>query len=121
MRKKIRKVKDTAEKGGKADLTKYGKAHILSIHHNEENKPDKTEFPSHWSNDDILHHVSNIATDPSSTSDVSKWDSPYVTEMRSGIKIRVDFYPSTHLTLSGKISTTYPTNVPPPPKNHNVI
>ncbi|WGL27035.1 EndoU domain-containing protein [Pectobacterium brasiliense] len=109
--------KNTKGKGDKVDLTEHRKEHILNRHRHGANKPDKTEFPAHWSDDDILHHVSDVATDPSSASGVGKWDSPYVTGMRDGIDIRVDFYPPTHPTLSGKISTAYPTNVTPnPPK-----
>ncbi|MHA8111786.1 RHS repeat-associated core domain-containing protein [Kosakonia cowanii] len=101
----------------KVDLTEHRKDHILNRHRHGANKPDKTEFPAGWSDDDILHHVSDVATDPNSVSGVGKWNSPYVTGTREGIDIRVDFYPPNHPEYAGKISTSYPTNTPPnPPK-----
>jgi len=88
----------------------------LNRHRHGANKPDKTEFPAGWS-DDILHHVSDVATDPNSLSGVGKWNSPYVTGTREGIDIRDDFYPPNHPEYAGKISTSYPINTPPnPPK-----
>ena len=99
------------------DLTEHRKDHILNRHRAGSDKPDKTEFPVDWSDDKILHNASDVATDPSSTSGVGKWDSPYVTGTREGIDIRVDLYPVTHSQFGGKISTAYPTNVPAnPPK-----
>ncbi|MFS9381832.1 RHS repeat-associated core domain-containing protein [Citrobacter sp. ANG330] len=62
----------------KVDLTEHRKDHILNRHRYGANKPDKTEFPASWSDDDILHHVSDVATDPNSVSGVGKWNSPYV-------------------------------------------
>ncbi|QNQ18546.1 hypothetical protein HF650_01585 [Kosakonia sp. SMBL-WEM22] len=101
----------------KVDLTEHRKDHILNRHRHGANKPDKTQFPAGWSDDDILHHVSDVATDPNSVSGVGKWNSPDVTGTREGIDIRIDFYPPNHPEYAGKISTSYPTNTPPnPPK-----
>ncbi|ASW02894.1 EndoU domain-containing protein [Paraburkholderia aromaticivorans] len=41
--------------------------HILNRHKYGAGKPGKTEFPAHWSDADILRHVSDVATDPKST------------------------------------------------------
>ncbi len=97
------------------DLTEHRKDHILNRHRYGAGKPGKTEFPSHWSDSDILQHVSDVATDPHSVAGVGKWNSPYVVGVRDGIEIRVDFYPATHPTYAGKISTAYPINVSPNP------
>lgn len=80
-------------------------------------KPDKTEFPQSWSDDKILHYVSDVATDPNATWGVGKWNSPYAIGVREGIEIRVDFYPDAYKNYRGMISTAYPLNTPPnPPK-----
>ncbi|MCX4166204.1 MULTISPECIES: RHS repeat-associated core domain-containing protein [Paraburkholderia] len=101
--------------GLSCDLTENRKEHILNRHKYGAGKPGKTEFPSHWSEDDILTHASDVATDPNSTFGVGKWNSPYAIGTRDGVDIRVDFYPPTHPTNAGKISTAYPINVPPNP------
>ncbi|MBP0595965.1 EndoU domain-containing protein [Paraburkholderia sp. LEh10] len=49
------------------DLTGHRKDHILNRHKFGAGKPGKTEFPAHWSDADILRHVSDVATDPKST------------------------------------------------------
>jgi hypothetical protein len=97
------------------DLTGHRKDHILNRHRAGAGKPGKTEFPSNWSDNEILHHVSDIATDPNAVRGVGKWDSPYAVGKRDGIEIRVDFYPNNHPKYSGQISTAYPTNVKPNP------
>ena len=48
------------------DLTDFRKDHILNRHRAGAGKPGKTEFPSTWSDDKILHNVSDVATDPNS-------------------------------------------------------
>ncbi|WP_244098345.1 RHS repeat-associated core domain-containing protein [Burkholderia ambifaria] len=101
--------------GLSCDLTEHRKDHILNRHRYGAGKPGKTEFPSHWSDSDILQHVSDVATDPHSVAGVGKWNSPYVVGVRDGIEIRVDFYPATHPPYAGKISTAYPINVSPNP------
>ena len=94
------------------DLTGFRKDHILNNHKYGAGKPDKTEFPQNWSDEKILHYVSDIATDPNAIWEIGKWDSPYAIGVREGIEIRVDFYPETHPKYSGKISTAYPLNTP---------
>lgn len=78
--------------------------------------PEKTEFPADWTDETILHNISDVATDPNATWGVGKWDSPYAIGTRDGIDIRVDFYPPIHKKYNGMISTGYPTNVTPNPK-----
>ena len=99
------------------DLTDFRRSHILNNHKFGAGKPDKTEFPQSWSDDKILHYVSDVATDPNATWGVGKWNSPYAIGIREGIEIRVDFYPDAHKNYSGMISTAYPLNtLPNPPK-----
>ncbi len=97
------------------DLTDFRSTHILNNHRFGVEKPDKTLFPKEWSDEKILHYVSDIATDPSATWGMGKWNSPYAIGVREGIEIRVDFYPDAHPKYRGKISTAYPLNTPPNP------
>jgi hypothetical protein len=94
------------------DLTRHRKSHILNRHRAGSGKPGKSEFPASWSDDRILHHVSDVATDPNSINGVGKWSSPNAIGTRDGIQIRVDFYPPTHPKYPGQISTGYPVNTP---------
>lgn len=100
---------------GFIDLTAHRKDHILNRHRAGAGKPGKTEFPAEWSDEKILHHVSDIATDPNAVRGVGKWDSPYAIGTRDGIKLRVDFYPNNHPKYAGQISSAYPINVPANP------
>ncbi|MDY6930105.1 MAG: RHS repeat-associated core domain-containing protein, partial [Pseudomonadota bacterium] len=97
------------------DLTGHRKEHILNRHRAGAGKPGKTEFPANWNDDQILHNVSDVATDPNSVRGVGKWDSPYAIGTRDGIEIRVDFYPDNHPKYAGQISTAYPINGTPNP------
>ena len=94
------------------DLTRPRSAHILNRHRFGTGISGKTEFPAHWTDEMILEHVSDVASDPLSVTGVGKWNSPYATGTRDGIDIRVDFYPNGHTTNRGKISTAYPLNTP---------
>jgi RHS repeat-associated protein len=96
------------------DLTGHRKDHILNRHRAGAGKPDKTEFPSNWNDNRILHQVSDVASDPNAVRGIGKYDSPYAIGTRDGIEIRVDFYPNNHKS-AGQISTAYPTNVPANP------
>jgi len=100
---------------GLVDLTEHRAAHILNRHRAGAGISGKTEFPAGWSDKNILHHVSDVATDPRSTMGVGKWNSPYAIGTRDGVTIRVDFYPPNHPNYAGKISTAYPINVAPNP------
>lgn len=97
------------------DLTAHRAQHILNRHRAGVGKSGKTEFPVNWSDNKILHHVSDVATDPNAVRGLGKWDSPYAIATRDGIEIRVDFYPNNHLKYPGQISTAYPLNVVPNP------
>ena len=97
------------------DLTDFRSVHILNRHRAGAGISGKTEFPKTWSDQQILHHASDVATDPKAVTGMGKWDSPYAIGVRDGIEIRVDFFPTTHSTHAGKISTAYPTNVAPNP------
>lgn len=98
-------------------LTGGRRSPILHGHLFGAGKSGKTEFPQGWDADRIMHQVSDVATDPSATRGLGKWDSPYVIGVRDGIEIRVDFYPDllpsgmSHPN-AGKISTAYSTNTP---------
>ena len=99
------------------DLTGFRRTHILNNHKYGIGKPNKTEFPKNWSDDKIIHYVSDVDTDPNATWGVGKWNSPYAIGIREGVEIRVDFYPDVHKNYSGMISTAYPLNTPTnPPK-----
>jgi hypothetical protein len=95
------------------DLTGFRSLHILNRHRAGSGLSGKTEFPAHWSDQTILEHISDVATDPSATSGMGKWSSPYQVGVRDDIEIRVDFYPTGHAQHSGRISTAYPINIPP--------
>ena len=97
------------------DLVGSRRDHILNRHRSNAGKSGKTEFPSNWNDDRIIHQVSDIATDPKAVRGVGKWDSPYAISTRDGVEIRVDFYPDRLPSgqphpNAGKISTAYPTN-----------
>ncbi len=94
------------------DLTGHRARHILNRHRRGAGISGKSEFPADWTDSEILHHVSDIATDPNAVPGVGKWDSPYVIGVRDGVEIRVDFYPPGHPLYAGKISTAYPINAP---------
>jgi RHS repeat-associated protein len=93
------------------DLTGHRGAHILNRHRAGAGIAGKTEFPAKWSDQQILHHVSDVATDPKSVAGVGKWNSPYAVGTRDGVTIRVDFYSPDHPTHAGQISTAYPINM----------
>jgi hypothetical protein len=75
----------------------------------------KSEFPAHWSDDEIMHHISDVATDPASVTGIGPHNSPYAIGTRDGVDIRVDFYPKGHPKYDGKVSTAYATNRPKNP------
>lgn len=96
------------------DLTDFRRTHILNNHKAGVGKSGKSEFPASWSDDELIHHVSDIATDSNSirgVDNMGSWDVPYAIGTRNGIEIRVDFYGSNSIH-SGKISTAYPINSP---------
>jgi hypothetical protein len=78
-------------------------------HRSGTGKSGKSEFPPSWSDEKILHNISDIATDPS-----LRWSAPQgrngyvtVTGTREGIDIKVVYDPKL-----GRVVTGYPTNTP---------
>lgn len=66
--------------------------------------PGKSEFPVGWSDDKIMHYISDVAADPASkTTTVGR--TTIVEGYREGIKIRV-------IIRDNRIVTGFPTNVP---------
>lgn len=67
--------------------------------------PDKSEFPAGWSDDRIMHEISDVATDPSISWRPGRGSSDwFVNGTRGNIDIEV-------LIRNGEIWTGYPTNV----------
>jgi len=70
--------------------------------------PGKSEFPIGWSDDRIIHELSDVATDPSSRSTPGHGGRIIVEGTRSGIAIRVIIESPAR---GGRIVTGFPTNV----------
>jgi hypothetical protein len=65
----------------------------------------KSEFPASWSDSRVMHEISDVATDPSSTmSPGRRRGDLFATGSRDGVDIEV-------LIRRGEIWTGYPTNV----------
>jgi RHS repeat-associated protein len=68
--------------------------------------PNKSEFPAGWSDDEIMHNISDVATDPSLTWRAGNGSGDFfVNGTRDGVDIEV-------LIRNGEIWTGYPTNLP---------
>ena len=67
--------------------------------------PNKSEFPPHWSDDQVMHHISDVATDPVSAVRPANGGGTFVNGTRDGIDIEV------LVTSRDEIWTGYPTNV----------
>jgi RHS repeat-associated protein len=70
--------------------------------------PGKSEFPVGWSDQQILHDISDVATDPNSKVTV-QGRTKLIEGRRDGVDIRV-------VERDGRIVTAYPTNLPRNPK-----
>ena len=99
------------------DLTDAkGRRHILDGdetgggHRAGTGNPGKSEFPADWSDEQILHHISDVATDPASTRVTQGNGNIRVDGTRDGVDIRVIIDPN------GRIVTGFPTNLPKNPK-----
>jgi RHS repeat-associated protein len=66
--------------------------------------PGKSEFPASWSDAQIMHNISDVATDPNSVFMPGRGGDIWATGARSGIDIEM-------LMRNGEIWTGYPTNV----------
>ena len=72
-------------------------------------KPGKSEFPKEWSDDKIIHEVSDVATDPASVRVPGRWGSTKATGVRDGVEIET-------LDNGSRINSGYPTNLPKNPE-----
>jgi RHS repeat-associated protein len=72
--------------------------------------PGKSEFPGSWSDDQIMHHISDIATDPAATSTAGRGGRTILDGRRGGVDIRVVLEPD------DSIVTGFPTNRPRNPR-----
>jgi hypothetical protein len=97
------------------DLTNGRSGHILANHRAGAGKAGKTEFPSNWDDQRIIHQVSDISTDQTLIRQVDSRGTPYVSGTRDGLDITVTFFPDSH-PRAGQISSAYPTNVPANPR-----
>ena len=71
--------------------------------------PGKSEFPAGWSDDQIMHHISDVATDPLSTVRPGRGGDIFMQGTRDSVDIEV-------LIRNGEIWTGYPTSVPRNPR-----
>src|SRR5207237_8226854 len=70
--------------------------------------PGKSEFPSTWSDDQIIHNISDVATDPAAKMS-TRGGASIAQGTRDGIDVEV-------LIRGGEIRTGYPTNLPRNPR-----
>lgn len=71
------------------------------------NRPNKTEFPSEWSNDQVIDAIKDVANDPGSSRRVQPNDRIAVMGTREGVGIEVIIEPDKTTIVTG-----YPTNLP---------
>ena len=76
-------------------------------------KPGKSEFPADWSDDKIMHAISDVATDPASNRSPGYLDRTKVQGTHDGIDITVILGSPAE---GGGIWTAHPTNVPRNPR-----
>jgi len=98
------------------DLVGFRRDHIINRHGPGSGKSGKTEFPSNWDEQRILHNISDVATDPNSRRVVSSHGTQ-VFGVRDGVEIRVDLCPDSHPRFGGQISTGFPVAGPNAPVN----
>jgi RHS repeat-associated protein len=101
---------------GYVDLTdSRGRTHILDGdatgggHRPGTGISGKSEFPAGWSDDEIIHHISDVATDPASTATPGRNGRTVVNGTRKGVDIRVILESARR---GGRIVTGFPTNRP---------
>jgi len=66
--------------------------------------PNKSEFPATWSDDEIIHHISDVATDPAAATH-TQGGATFANGTRHGVDIEV-------VIRNDEIRTGYPTNTP---------
>ena len=75
------------------DLTDFRKVHILNRHAPGAGISGKSEFPSDWDENKILHEISDVATDPSSIVKPGRWGADKIHGTRDGVDIVVENVP----------------------------
>lgn len=98
------------------DQTGDRRSVILKKHQAGSDQRNRTEFPVTWSEDRIMHQITDVARDPNAERGVANNGLPYAIAVRDGVKIKVYFYSDTHKTLAGKISIGYPLDMPKNPR-----
>ena len=71
---------------------------------------ERANFPKEWSDDKIMHEISDVATDPTLVSKASRGGRTVTEGMRDGVNIRVV------QEKGGAIVSGYPINLPMNPK-----
>lgn len=79
-------------------------------HRSGAGNPGKSEFPPDWSDEKIAGEISDVATDPDSTSEPGRRGRTLVRGTRDGVDIEVV------VEADGRIVTGYPTNTPRNPR-----
>ena len=64
----------------------------------------RPEFPASWSDDEIIHHISDVATDPAAATH-TQGGATFANGTRHGVDIEV-------VIRNDEIRTGYPTNTP---------
>ena len=82
-------------------------------HGPERNQPGKSQFPSDWSDNDVMNAISDVVTDPDSKTKNARDGRTKTSGKRKGIKIDVITGNSEE---SGRIITAWPNNVPRNPE-----
>lgn len=77
------------------------------------NKPEKSEFPSDWSDEKIIDEITDIAADPNSTRFSGHSGRTIISGTRDGVSIRV------LVDATGEIVTAYPQKAPRNPRRSN--
>jgi hypothetical protein len=109
-------VPNNPKVGNPVDLTDArARTHILDGdaagggHRPGTGAPGKSEFPPGWSDEKILHEVSDVATDPASKALPGRGGRSIIEGTRDGVDIRVVVEPPSR---GGRIVTGFPTNMP---------
>jgi Bacterial EndoU nuclease len=85
-------------------------------HRHGTGKPNKTEFPQDWSDDKIMHEISDVATDPNASRTPGEHNRTVVEGSRDGVDIRVIIGAPSEKE-AGQIISGFPTNLPKNPKS----
>jgi RHS repeat-associated core domain len=97
--------------GGLVDITSLARRdHVLTGDANGGGHlfpglPRKTPFPQSWSEDRIMHEISDVATDPAASRTAGRGGTTIVRGTRDGVEIQV-------IVRNGQIVTGYPINLP---------